>query len=126
MIFPRLLTHALAFLEIFLFELDHGGNVKRQLRFAALAASTPIIESSIAMQLTSDFLLNLSANLYASGNGLCLLTSSYVIIPEKQFKCELNEVFKKGSKESLPLVVTINCSILKLESSFIKPQNTIS
>ena len=58
LIFPRLVTHALAFLEIFLFEIDQGGNVIRQLRFAALAASTPIIESSMAMQFTSDFLLN--------------------------------------------------------------------
>ena len=50
--------------------LDQGGNVNKQLRFAALAAATPILESSIAMQLTSDFLLNLMANLYASGKGL--------------------------------------------------------
>ena len=67
---------------------DQGGNVKRLLIFAALAASIPILESSIAMQFVFCFLLIFTARLYASGKGLCLLTSSYVSIREKIFTYE--------------------------------------
>ena len=59
---PRLFTHELAFLEILSVVLDQGGNVNKQLRFAALAASTPIVESSITKQLASDSLDNLRAS----------------------------------------------------------------
>ena len=42
-----------------------------------------------------------------------------VIILEKKSICELSELCKKGSIDSLPLVVTINCFTSKLESSLI-------
>ena len=83
---PSLSRQAFAFFDIFCFVDEYGGNIKRQFRFAALAASTPILESSIAIQFLGDSLLSWIAKLYASGKGLCLFTSSYVIISEKYFK----------------------------------------